>query len=308
MMIFSNLRSFLAFVFTLALCVLFVPIDLEAHVSKQDQVEALERDLSILIWQTERLDWVIDEYSLRSLAPRLMEAICLSSEDVHKIVRQKLQSQIDKNGGFLQKRWHKDMKVSDYKDDLHTERMLAALNWASAQKSACPAWLNHDKPFIGLHQDAYRFQLILESMGSGQLVMNSSDWTIGGAAQGRALAMYGFTSRLGLAVGAEVGAASVFPKDSTGRRSVEASWAVGLPVVLRAWVGSFRYDTELALLSRLADQNGQAIYGIRFAQAFGVSTSRIAGFLPHIMLWGGYEYFGETHILRVGTRVGVSWW
>ncbi len=308
MMMFSKLRNFLALLVSILFTFLIQPNISKAHISDQDQVEALERDLSILIWQTERLDWVIDEYSIRALAPRLMEAICLSSEITQSAVRKKLEAQIEKNGGFLQKRWHQEMKVSDYKDDLHVERMLSALNWASAQKSACPAWLNHRRPFIGLHQDAYRFQLILESMGSGQLVMNSADWTIGGAAQGRALAMYGFSSRLGLAVGAEVGAASVFPKDSTGRRSVEASWAVGLPIVLRAWVGSFRYDTEVALLSRLADQNGQAIYGVRFAQAFGVSTSRIAGFLPHIMLWGGYEYFGETHILRMGTRVGVSWW
>jgi hypothetical protein len=144
----------------------------------------IHRDLSIVIWQAEKLDWIIDEYSILNIAPRVMEIICSSQSEDQNHLKEHLYDLIKRRGGLVKERWKDGMSVSDVSEDLHDERILFAIEWAQKQAQQCPIWLKSNRPFIGIHQDAHRLQLILESMGSGQLVMNQSDWTVGAAAQG----------------------------------------------------------------------------------------------------------------------------
>ena len=128
---------------------------------------------------------------------------------------------------------------------------------------------------------------------------------------------HGFNLSQGLAFGLEVGVDSLFPRDDQGQRGVEATWLMGMPVLFRGWSNNLRLDTELTPLIRLKDQSitqlsNQPLYGFRVSQAVGFSALRILGFLPHFLLWIGYESYWDqnTHhmqVIRLGTRFGINW-
>ena len=70
----------------------------------------------------------------------------------------------------------------------------------------------------------------------------------------------------------------------------------------------------LALMARAPFETPDDLrFGLRVAQAAGVTTPRIAGVMPYVMLWVGHEWLPGTdtedgvQIMRLGTRVGVNW-
>ena len=274
-------------------------------------------DLKALITYQERIDWVTDETAIQSLKPRLLELGCrLESDDlqhVEAIISRRIQRE-----GSVKQRWQTQRRseerrpeLSDFSKALAQERVLLAIQSIQAYRSTCPFWIEAQPHFHGIHRDAHRLQLIFETMGSAQLLIDQSSWTVGGSGQGRLIGVWGFGFNAGIGVGVEIGGASTFPKNAQGERNVKAMWTTGLPILFRGWVDDIRLDTEVALLARVPDGDwGDPLMGYRVSQGVGFSTLRIFGFLPHFMIWTGYEsYHGQQrlNVVRIGTRVGVSW-
>ena len=271
---------------------------------------ALHHDLLLIIRQQARISWIRDRSALEEVAERLSDVGCRSAPSTRTLLTRYLEEERDRQGGSAKVQWQSGVSLSELDEVLLRDRVLAALQWIERHAQECPFWLEESEGFLGLHQDQRRWQLILESMGSAQLLWRDGETLFGGAGQGRLLGAYGLGERWALAAGVELGGASTFPQDEEGNRSVEATWAAGLPLLLRSWVGATRFDFELALIARLPESRPETpLFGIRFAPAIGISTPRIAGFLPHFCLWVGYERFedDQLQVLRVGTRVGVSW-
>ena len=280
------------------------------------QETGLLLDLMAVTQYQARLDWASDASALTAMRPRLIELACGVERASLERLGARLKAEVEEVGR-TEDRWRAAVargerpSLSDYSDDLERERALMALTYAQGALSECPFWESASPERLGVHRDAGRAQLVLETMGSAQLVLRGDSASVGGSGQGRALVVWGASLNAGVGAGVEVGAASTFPKDARGQRSVKAMWAAGLPLLARWWVGNLRLDTELALVARLPDGAlGDALVGYRVAQGVGVSTLRLAGFLPHVMLWVGDEsYYGAepAQVVRVGTRVGVSW-
>jgi len=282
----------------------------------EEAEESLLLDLTAVVSYQGRLDWASDQSALTAMAPRLIELACGAPRAALAALQARLAAEVAR-AGSVEGRWRAAVArgeapdLDDYADDLERERVLSAARYAEGRLGECPFWRPPRAALHGVHRDAGRVQLVLETMGSAQLVLSGGDAAVGGAGQGRALGVWGATLGVGLGAGLEVGGASTFPKDERGQRSVKAMWSAGLPLIARWWVGNLRLDTEVALVGRFPDGDlRDALVGYRVAQGVGVSTLRVAGLLPHFMLWAGYEsYSGSApaDVVRVGTRVGVSW-
>jgi hypothetical protein len=312
-----------------------------AQLPPSNFIQVLEIDLHRIIEFQPSVDWLDSKRQLKNLSARILEVTChIDLKEIQKL--EHYYATFIKKSGTVKEHWEKihqnwkasntlkqddtqssknkstqyqfmqaKFNINDYGGALQRERVYHALRYASENRSACPFWILPNPKAYSIHADSYRGQIILETMGSLQYVMQGQDHQIGGAGQGRVLGMYGFGLHWGLALGVEVGGASVFPKDSEGQRTVKAMWSAGLPVMFRYWYKRIRFDTEVAAVMRKSDDNWEdSLVGYRVAQSVGVSALRIFGFLPHFMIWGGYEsYYGkqDIQVIRIGTRVGVSW-
>lgn len=300
--------------------------DLGVSTGDDQELEALYRDLSSLVIFHERLDWISDEHSLTMMEGKLLEITCQVKPKHIKELSQLLHQEIDTRGE-VKSRWqtalHKAKQGSgeppdldDYRNDLRTERILLALLRGHKLHERCPFWLTPKHKYLGIHRDAGRFQLVLESMSSLQIVRGQEGWIIkgsqiGGSGQGRLMLARGLSLKTAFALGIEIGGASTFPSNEEGKRELNGVLTGGIPMILRWWLGGLRFDTESSLLARFPE--GQdTIFGFRVSQGVGISTLRVSGLLPHFMIWTGYERFfpstePQVSIIRLGTRVGFSW-
>jgi hypothetical protein len=287
-------------------------IDLtELTLLDQMSVRSAYLDLDSIVTSQERSDWVIDKYALNEMMPKLAEVICQLTPKVSTGLLKLIKDENVKLGGS-QEYWvkHNLGDQSEFEEMRHKERVLLSLTHFQTHRSKCPFWLPPNQDFLGIHRDAGRLQLMAETMGGLQLQKNAKDLFLGGAAQGRLIAVYGFTPTWGLGLGFEAGGASTFPKDENGGRSVKPQWTGGVPILVRAWIDNMRMDTELTPVVRFSDDNfSKGQYGVRLALSFGVSPLRVFGVLPHLMAWVGGEQFFDTEstfVLRAGTRIGFS--
>lgn len=279
---------------------------------------AVHLDLERLITYQEKLDWVSDHSALNKLEERLLELTCQVSVEELNALHTTLSQEVERAGGPLEAQWRKaseeerEVLRDELSERLHLERLPLTLSYALSKRARCPFWLSPTPAFRGVHRDAGRLQLSLETMGGLQALKTNKGWAYGGSGQGRAFALWGLNLRLALGLGLEVGGASTFPRSKLGR-VLSGMVTAGVPLIARWWLGDWRLDSEVALLAR-APQDEDTLYGYRVAQGVGFSTLRISGFLPHVILWAGYErYYGPSaprladHVVRVGTRIGVSW-
>lgn len=277
--------------------------------------QAAYLDLSLIISSQERSDWVIDEYALKQLIPKLAEVLCQIKLEVYQALVDRLGTEGVKQGKSKEY-WAKEgrnLEVTKrwfFQDMLHQERMLLSLEYFRPHLKQCPFWLPTNPHFLGVHRDAGRLQLLAETMGGLQLQKNKQELLVGGAGQGRLILVYGFTPSWGLGVGIEAGGASTFPKSENGSRAVKAQWTAGVPIILRSWIQNMRLDAELTPIARFNDDYLiKGSYGVRYALGFGISPLRVFGALPHLMAWmGGEQFFDDesTTVLRIGTRIGFS--
>ena len=97
-----------------------------------------------------------------------------------------------------------------------------------------------------------------------------------------------------------------------GTTQLRATFALGVPLLLRIWDSSRVWDFEVTASSRI-DTHGVELPGVRGAIGYGLTTLRVGDFMPFAVVWAGYEYQPPDdggpaeHIIRLGTRVGVDW-
>ena len=283
----------------------------------QRSAEMAFLDLDLIITTQERSDWILDRPAILSLLPRGAEVVCQltpeSQSQLSQIISDRLRAVRPS-----QKLWRPDLswgskKHTEHARSLHLERVSMLYQETLRTKRDCPYWLPPREDFLGVHRDAGRVQLIAETMGGGQLQISRGATNLGGAAQARLLTIFGVGAQWGLALGIEGGIASTFPKDGEGQRNVKAQWTLGVPLIIRGWSDNLRIDGEIAAVARFRDElsqrESQGHYGVRVAAGIGLSTLRIFGALPHLMIWGGSEtYFSSTliQVFRMGTRIGIS--
>lgn len=278
--------------------------------------EFIYSDIDMIITYQERADWLSDDEMILNLAPRILEVTCQAPLKSLQNLKRRLSEEVEE-AGRVEVKWRAQLKaglhptLKTFKEDLHRERELLSVQFGIDQRSRCPFWLTPKAHFMGVHRDAGRLQLMLETMGSAQVIIKEGESMIGGSGQGRILGVWGLSLNAGLGVGLELGGSSTFPKDEKGQRSVQAMWTTGVPILFRGWWNRLRLDTEVALLARIPDgQWSSPLWGVRVSQGVGVSTLRVVNLLPHFMVWVGYEsYHGREiiQVVRLGTRVGVSW-
>ena len=284
--------------------------------------KALLLDLELIVRAQESTGWLLDEIHFVQMKPRILEMTCQLQLEPLKLLDQKLKVEI-KRVGSVNQRWSTlktkgdSVDLDQFSTDLRFERIQRALAIGITHRKQCPFWLSPKPLFRGLHRDANRWQLIIESMGGGKVAFQNNDWLVGGSAHGRFLVSHGFNLNQGIALGLEGGVDSLFPRDDQGQRGVEATWLLGIPFLYRGWSDNLRLDTEITALVRLKDQSideisNNPLYGFRISQGVGFSALRILGFLPHFMLWVGYESYWDEgtqylHVIRLGTRVGINW-
>lgn len=123
---------------------------------------------------------------------------------------------------------------------------------------------------------------------------------------------WGIDEHYSLATGFEGGAAAEFPENEAGDRTLVATLYGGVPLLFRARNGLSVLDIEAAMMLRYRQQEVHNP-GLRVSIGYGLSTTRGAGFMPHAVLWVGYEWHPARdldpaeHSIRLGTRVGVDW-
>ncbi len=134
---------------------------------------------------------------------------------------------------------------------------------------------------------------------------------LGAGGGGRILLGYGVSQRLTIAVGGEIAASGTLPETEDGTRTFEAVAASAVPVLFRITDVSRHFDIELTW--RTLYPEGPNRHGVRLGIGYGLSTPRVASFMPYGLIWVGYELFPAQHgsvtehAIIVGTRVGVNW-
>lgn len=277
---------------------------------------ALYVDLRSIIQTRARIDWVVDRDELVEASSAIMNTICRTPTPVRRSLYAWLNEQLVLEGGSAKAIYDANGgDLSAAREALTLERVRAALDFADTRvEKDCPFWLQPEPDFDGVQSNTHRFVVLAESMGSAQLVMQDGVVDLGGGGLGRIMPAWGITDRITLAFGLELGVASTFPKTDEGSRSVKPVIAGGIPAILRVHDGTFRYDLEMSAVGRATRNEFDGLrYGGRVAVGAGVATLRIAGVMPYVMAWAGYEYLlpgagqSETHVVRAGSRVGFNW-
>ncbi len=274
---------------------------------------ALYSDLQKVISSTERLDWVVDRHGIEESLPDIMPSLCQVPLESRLATLRFLEAQIAAEGGSAEEIWSQNgHDLGAVEHLLKLERMNLVLQAAmNRAPEDCPFWLEPDEDFNGVH-GTQGFTLIAESNGGGGLIIRGGDVALGGGGGGRLLGAWGFDEHITLATGIELGAIAAFRENEDFEREVQAQFMGAIPLLLRLREGLNIFDIEAAPVFRYVDSSVRSP-GFRVSIGYGLGALRGGGFMPHAVLWVGYEYqparlnFEAEHSLRAGTRVGVNW-
>jgi hypothetical protein len=281
-----------------------------------DPVErALYVDTLTLVRSKSRSEWTIDRLAQDSIGPGVAWSACQVAPEKRRSLMGWIDTQVaaeqTRLGGDARSAWlQRDRDLGAVEDLIELERVRAALaNIEERAATDCPFWLETDPEFIGLQGDANRFILFIESRGQLALnVQSKGGARFSGGGGGRVLLGGGFSDRVSLLSGFEVGGGGRFGED--GKLSGVLTGAV--PVLLRFADAGTAWDLEVAAVSFLEGSKSWPP-GLRAAIAFGFVTPRVGGaFSPQAMFWLGYEYHPRRddeepfHIIGLGTRIGVA--
>jgi len=275
---------------------------------------ALYVDTRKVVEVNERLGWEIDRHEIADAVPTLLPSVCQTEPEARLGLGRWLAARIVEEGGSAEARYRDNgHDLEEVRHLLRLERTRDLLE-AAAEASAedCPFWLEPDSDFPGRHGSARRFTLVLESIGGAGLVIRGDDVALGGTGGGRVLGSFGLGDRLALAVGGEVGVVAAFPEDADGNRTLVGNFAGAVPVLLRLRNSLSVVDLEAAPVFRYSGGHLRSP-GARLSIGYGLSALRGGGFMPHALLWIGYEWQPPRdgnpaeHSLRLGTKVGLNW-
>ena len=289
-------------------------------------------DLRKAVELQEQSDWVVDRLEVEDALEGVMASVCASTRDAREDLRSWLNDRIDAEAGHgaseqsspSEVLYRRDGKMSSRAEDVRTlERVRLMLDGAEDVARECPYWLDQETDFAGNESDERRFVVLAESIGAAALRVADGEIGVGGGGGGRVLLGYGVSARLTLALGIEVGASGTLPETDEGTRTFEAVASSAVPLLLRISDVSRHFDVELAWSTLYTE--GATRHGLRVGLGYGLSTPRVASFMPYALLWVGYEVFAPSssssssssaprsrtdaveHGILLGTRVGVNW-
>lgn len=260
-----------------------------------------------------RLGWTVDRVEIEESSGQAEPSACRVEEARRKNLRVWIEARIAEEGGGAEAQYKAGVDIDDLDEVIDLERTRALLDTVESHlPEDCPFWVKAERRFTGLHQNTRRFVLIAESVGGGSLLVSGGQLRTAGGGAARLLPAWGFSSRLSLAAGIEVGGDAVLEKTKDGSLAPVGAFRFGAPVSLRLTDIDRIYDLELAAVTRLT--SGELVpWGGRLALAGGISGLRRLGLMPAVQLWAAYEYYPEQdgqlaqHSLRLGTRVGIDW-
>jgi len=271
-------------------------------------------DLRRIVSIEEGTDWIVDRMEIEDAAPAAMQSACQVPERARLGLGRWLDARIEAEGGPAEDAYERAGRdLGAISTLLNLERMRAVLRYASDHEEECPFWLEADDSFAGVHSDAGRFVLLLESAGGGGIVVRGDEVALAGGGGGRILAGWGLNWRFTLAAGLEAGGIAGLTENEAGDLTVAGAFAAAAPLVLRIRTdGLFIYGLEVAPTMRFRDTKVNEP-GIRAGLGLGISGLRGGSVMPHGLLMLFYEFqpprHGATaeHSVRVGTAIGLDW-
>lgn len=282
-----------------------------------DPVErALYSDLRQIVDTEERVGWVIDRYEIQEVAPAALQSVCQVSEEHRFSLLDWLDQRIDEEGGPAEEAYEREgQDVTEIEEILTLTRMRAVLSYADERAAdECPFWYKADPDFDGVQTDRHRFIALAESIGGLMLIARSDGVFLGGGGGLRVLPGYGFSDRLTLALGLEVGGSGAVSQDpnNEGEQTFTARPGGAIPLIIRFHDDTWVYDIELAGLAQYHDDTISPP-GVRAAFAVGIGSVRIGSIMPMGVGFIGYELnpafhdLPTSHAIRIGTRVGINY-
>ena len=277
-------------------------------------------DLRKAVRLAEQEDWVVDRLEVDEPLERVMASVCATSRETREDLRAWVDQRIDEEAGFQvsgdgapSERVHAhEGEMNGRVEEVRTlERVRLVLDAAEKTAAECPYWTEEDPGFAGKESDEARFVILAESLGAAALRFADGETAIGGGGGGRVFLGYGFSRRLTLAIGGEVAASATLPETDEGARTFVAVASSAVPLLFRISDVSRHLDIELTW--RTLYPQGPNPHGLRVGIGYGLSTPRVASFMPYALLWVGYEVFPAqnaspaVHAILLGTRVGLDW-
>ena len=272
---------------------------------------ALYSDLRKIVETRQRTSWFLDSKELDDSLPLALRSLCVCDPVHHEAVSTWLRAEIEAMGGPAEAAFEARGRDLDEVEALLTlERTLMVLTHGLEHLDQCPFWVESDSDFTGIHSNADRFVLLVESNGGGSMIVSDSKVGFAGGGGGRVLGAYGLGEGMTLGLGGEMGGRGALgdAQDS----NISANFVVGLPLLLRLHSLSRAYDLEAMLTGTSNPADFDFRPGLRLTLAFGLSTVRVGAFMPTILGMLNYEFqpsheaLPTTHIFRIGTRFSIS--
>jgi hypothetical protein len=276
---------------------------------------ALYSDVRQVIETRERIGWIIDRTEYEAAAPSLLQSACQVPQEARIELLDWLDERIEEEGGPAEEAYHREDDDLDAIGELLTlERMRNALEYTDTlSQDDCPFWLERDPEFAGVQTDTHRFLLLAESFGGGSLIFRDGI-NLGGGGALRVMPGYGFTDRLTIAMGVELGGSGAVSGVGTDEEQKIVARPTGaVPVLFRIHDDTWVYDLELAALTQYYEDSLSLPPGGRLALAAGIKTVRIGAVMPIAVGFVAYEVepayrdLPTSHAIRIGTRVGLDY-
>lgn len=307
----------------LALCAVALTTPACVHLPDDPEARALFVDFERIVATRERTEeWVVDRAEFSDMLPGALRSVCQTHPKVRADLIAWIDATLATQGGSAEAVYNAqtDKDLDEVRDMLRLERIRGLLRYADARAAEdCPFWLKAADPFTGVHANTDRFIVFLESNGGGWLVFQGDQLRYGGGGAGRLSAAWGFGDRLTVMLGAEVGGSGLISaenaddaQDQAAADALAARLNVGVPLVFRFHDASRVYDVEVAAVSLIDPRSRDAQFGVRALVGGGLETPRIGAIMPSAVFLVGYEFYPSTdllpttHMIRIGTRVGVG--
>jgi hypothetical protein len=278
---------------------------------------SLYGDMRQLVETEERLGWLIDRAEIEDLAPAVLQSLCQVEEEQRIGLLDWLDERIEAEGGPAEEAYRRaDEDLSAIKELLTLERIRGSLEYAELRASEdCPFYLTPDPEFRGVQADTERLVLVGESFGGLMLLFRDGSIDLGGGGAFRLMVGYGFSHVVTVLIGIEAGGAGAISakRDEEGEQELSARPAGGVPLVVRFHDDTWIYDLEVAAITQYYRDQLILPPGVRAAGAIGISSVRIADFMPVASGFLAYEFYPEfedlprQHGIRIGTKVGINY-
>lgn len=271
-------------------------------------------DLRKSVELSEGTEWIVDSVQLESNLEDALHSVCQVMPERRANLAAWIGGQIMAAGGTAESQFAATGDLDGGEDALRLERVRALLLYADARAASdCPFWLQPREDFDGVQGGDGRAIIMLESMGSGRIVLGNGDVGLGGGGGGRILAGYRFDRSYALLSGIELGGGGSFVEKPSGGQTIETVFNGGVPILLRMTSSSRIFDLEIAAVSSVLSGNDSSRSGVRLSMAGGIGTMRQGSFMPYLLMWLGYEHTPGSgsdhtvHTILLGSRVGLDW-